>query len=102
VVQVPLVECKFFIPLRRDGLLSDGREHEGRFWEWLKLVLFEKFGGITIAPGTSYGFYRDLTRANRLAMSHVSSSWPSTNRDFRNFVDCCLPRALCFARSQFI
>lgn len=56
---VKIVECRFLIPLRRDAILSDGKQHEERFWEWLKYVLFEKFDGFTIAPGTSFGFYRD-------------------------------------------
>jgi hypothetical protein len=54
-----LVECKFFIPVRRDVNLADGELHEDRFWEWLVLVIFHKFGGISISSGTSYGFYRD-------------------------------------------
>jgi hypothetical protein len=45
MVQDPLLECKFFIPVLRDAKLSDGHHHEERFWEWLVFVLFDKFGG---------------------------------------------------------
>jgi hypothetical protein len=54
-----LLECKFFIPIRRDINLADGEQHEDRFWEWLVQVLFDKFSGISIASGTTHGFYRD-------------------------------------------
>jgi hypothetical protein len=59
MVQDPLLECKFFVPICRDANLSDGNQHEDRFWEWLVFVIFHKFDGVTISPGTTYGFYRD-------------------------------------------
>ena len=66
MVQGPLLECKFFVPICRDANLSDGEQHEDRFWEWLVFVLFEKFSGVTIAPGTTYGFYRDPNTGERV------------------------------------
>lgn len=59
MVQTPFLECKFYVPLYRDANLSDGLQHEDRFWEWLVSLLFEKFEGVTISQETRYGFYRD-------------------------------------------
>jgi hypothetical protein len=54
-----LVECSFFLPVRRDAILSDGQIHSVDAWEWLDDELFESFGGRTIAPGLYEGFYPD-------------------------------------------
>lgn len=54
-----LVECSFFIPLRRDSDLSDGVMHPAEAWEWLGNELFVRFGGATVAPGEYHGFYQD-------------------------------------------
>ena len=48
---VPLTECSFFIPLRRDAEISDGQSHTPRVWRWLGTQLQGTFGGFTIAPG---------------------------------------------------
>ena len=40
-------ECTFFIPIRRDGNLSDGEPHETDAWEWLDEELFIRFDGGT-------------------------------------------------------
>jgi hypothetical protein len=55
----PLVECSFFLPVRRDANLSDGSLHSDSTWDWLDLELFTRFGGGTIAPGNYRGFYVD-------------------------------------------
>jgi hypothetical protein len=54
-----LLECAFFIPLRRDRNLSDGEPHDIDVWQWLKDQLFDVFQGATWAPGVYIGFYRD-------------------------------------------
>ena len=55
----PLLECSFFIPLRRDDELSDGEQHSQDLWDWLISDLFSRFGGTTIAPGLYRGVYED-------------------------------------------
>jgi hypothetical protein len=59
MVQAPLLECSFFIPVRRDADLSDGADHEPETWQWLYAELFERFGGFTRGPGEYHGFYID-------------------------------------------
>lgn len=54
-----LAECEFFVPLKRDAILSDGELHATTAWEWLDNQLFVDFEGGTVAPGTYSGFYRD-------------------------------------------
>jgi hypothetical protein len=54
-----LLECSFFLPLRRDENLSDGALHPAEAWEWLNNELFVRFGGGTMAPGEYQGFYQD-------------------------------------------
>ena len=54
-----ILECTFFVPLRRDRSLSDGAKHKPRLWEWLDEELFYRFGGGTVAPGKYSGFYMD-------------------------------------------
>jgi hypothetical protein len=59
VADESLVECSFFIPIRRDPILSDGEPHPPDVWRWLDELLFDLFGGRTLAPGFYRGFYRD-------------------------------------------
>lgn len=54
----PLLECAFLIPLRRDKILSDGKKHERKTWEWLRKQLFQ-FGGGARGNETMSGFYED-------------------------------------------
>jgi hypothetical protein len=61
-----LVECAFFIPLRRDANLSDGTLHPADAWEWLDTELFVRFGGGTMSPGEYRGFYRDPDTEERV------------------------------------
>ena len=61
-----LVECAFFIPLRRDANLSDGALHPVEAWEWLDNELFLRFSGGTMAPGEYRGFYQDPDTAERV------------------------------------
>jgi hypothetical protein len=62
-----IIECSFLIPLRRDANLSDGEEHEKRYWEWLDAALHGAFGGRTIAPGIYRGAYTDPDTHERVA-----------------------------------
>lgn len=57
--EVPIIQCEFLIPLRRDANLSDGDPHAPFAHEWLKRELFARFGGGTTAPGNYEGFYTD-------------------------------------------
>lgn len=59
MAQEPLVECAFFVPLRRDAILADGELHSSEMWEWLDDELYAQFGGRTVAPGFYEGFYSD-------------------------------------------
>ncbi len=62
-----LVECSFFIPLRRDANLSDGASHLQEAWEWLDNELWDRFHGRTMAPGKYHGFYQDPDTGQRVA-----------------------------------
>lgn len=66
MVDEPLWECTFFIPVRRDGNLSDGQPHSTEAWEWLDSAMFDRFGGRTIAPGLYDGFYEDPDTKQRV------------------------------------
>ena len=59
MVQNRILECSFFIPIRRDFNLSDGELHSAEAWEWLNDAMFARFSGETVAPGLYEGFYRD-------------------------------------------
>ncbi len=59
MVRSSMVECSFLMPIHRDANLSDGRQHSYEAWEWLDDMLFEVFGGRTLAPGVHEGFYQD-------------------------------------------
>ena len=61
-----IIECTFFIPIRRDAHLSDGELHETDAWEWLDEELFIRFEGGTRSPGYFEGFYRDPDTAGRV------------------------------------
>lgn len=61
-----LLECSFFIPLRRDANLSDGALHPTEAWEWLDNELFVRYGGGTMAPGEYHGFYQDPDTGQRV------------------------------------
>jgi hypothetical protein len=54
----PLLECSFLIPIRRDRILSDGRRHNLRAWDWLESELTQ-FGGATKAGSLDLGWYQD-------------------------------------------
>jgi hypothetical protein len=54
-----VVECSFFIPVRRDAILSDGQFHTAETVSWLDNELYLQFEGRTIAPGFYEGCYKD-------------------------------------------
>jgi hypothetical protein len=59
MVKQRILECAFFVPIRRDANLSDGDLHSAEAWEWLDVELFLRFRGGTEAPGLYKGFYED-------------------------------------------
>jgi hypothetical protein len=59
MVQGPLLECSFLIPIRRDINLSDGEEHDPTDWDWFDDELFNRFGGMTYSPVRYQGDYVD-------------------------------------------
>src|SRR5687768_1246829 len=61
-----LVECSFFIPLRRDASLADGALHPVEAWQWLDNEMFVRWGGATMAPGEYQGFYQDPDTGKRV------------------------------------
>ena len=67
MIHLKIVECSFFIPIRRDVNLSDGELHSTDLFEWLDDELFDRFSGRTIAPGLYDGFYRDPDTRERVA-----------------------------------
>ena len=67
MVQLPLLECSFLIPIRRDANLSDAGEHDPKTWEWLSTEIFNRFRGGTGAPGMYQGFYEDPDTHQRVA-----------------------------------
>jgi hypothetical protein len=66
MVHRPVLECKFFIPVRRDANLADGEKHDPELWDWLTNELFNRFRGGTAAPGTYQGFYEDPDTHRRI------------------------------------
>jgi hypothetical protein len=64
MIQLRVIECSFFVPIRRDFNLSDGELHSTDLWEWLD---DDRFSGRTIAPGLYEGFYRDPDTGERVA-----------------------------------
>lgn len=83
MAQEALVECSFFIPIRRDANLSDGDFHSRRAFAWLDDELFERFQGGTIAPGLYEGFYKDPDTGERIADKSYRYlvAMPSSNID---------------------
>ena len=67
MIHLRIMECSFFVPVRRDVNLSDGELHSTDLWEWLDDELFDRFSGRTIAPGLYDGFYRDPDTGDRVA-----------------------------------
>ena len=67
MIQERVLECSFFVPIRRDANLSDGDLHSTDVWEWLDNELFDRFSGRTIAPGLYDGIYRDADTKGRVA-----------------------------------
>ena len=61
-----LVECSFFIPLRRDANLADGETHPLDLWDWLDNEMYSRFRGGTKAPGEYHGFYEDPDTGQRV------------------------------------
>ena len=59
MVKRRVLECTFFVPIRRDIDLSDGQLHSAEAWEWLDDELYLRFRGGTEAPGLYKGFYAD-------------------------------------------
>jgi hypothetical protein len=59
MVQDPLVECSFLIPVMRDANLSDGQLHDAEYWDWLVNELCLRFRGATRSPELYDGFYED-------------------------------------------
>lgn len=55
----PILECSFFVPVKRDANQSDGKPHAAKLWAWLRNELFDRFRGATKAPGRYSGFYQD-------------------------------------------
>ncbi len=55
----PLIECEFFIPIRRDKDLADGELHQTESWDWLTGELLERFTGMTLAPGFYEGAWKN-------------------------------------------
>jgi len=54
-----LIECSFFVPVRRDAHLSDGLPHSSEAWLRLDDAIFDRFGGLTFDPDVYRGAYRD-------------------------------------------
>lgn len=61
-----ILECSFLIPLRQDKNLSDGDLHSTETWDWLDDLLWDRFDGLTIAPGTYAGSYKDPDTGERV------------------------------------
>jgi hypothetical protein len=65
VATIPLLECSFLIPVRRDKVLSDGQLHRRTAWKWLEnqLMLFD---GATTALQLYEGWYPDPDTGKRV------------------------------------
>jgi hypothetical protein len=66
MIREPVLECTFLLPRNRDPNLADGQPHEPELWEWLKIELYDKFRGGTVAPGWHRGFYEDEDTQQRV------------------------------------
>jgi hypothetical protein len=67
MVPLPLSECTFLIPVRRDAELSDGDPHDAEAWEWLTDELYDSFNGVTTAPGLYQGVWKSSKTGQRVA-----------------------------------
>src|SRR5690242_6325501 len=56
--EMPLIECSFLIPIRRDRNLTHRRVHRVSAWSWLEKELFE-FGGASRSTALYEGWYVD-------------------------------------------
>jgi hypothetical protein len=65
VADMPLLECSFLIPLRRDRGLSDGKPHPRKAWLWLDEELYG-FGGATHEKEPLAGWYVDPDTGKRV------------------------------------
>jgi hypothetical protein len=74
-----LLECSFLIPIRRDRILSDGKLHARKAWNWLERELFV-FEGATRSEALYAGFYLDPDTGEQVK-----------DRSYRYFV--AIPRA---------
>lgn len=61
-----ILECAFFIPVRRDAHLSDGKKHKPILWKWLDSELYRQFEGGSQASGLYRGFYKDPDTGERV------------------------------------
>lgn len=66
MVQDPLLECSFLIPLRGDADMSNGVEHGPEIWEWLDIELYDRFRGVTYSPVIYQGSYQDVDSGDRV------------------------------------
>jgi hypothetical protein len=71
MVQDPLLECSFLIPVSRDSNLADGGKHQPLLWDWIENELHDRFGGLTLAPGTQQGSYIDPDTQQRIVDESV-------------------------------
>ena len=55
----------FYIPIRRDRYLSDGRPHSPGSWDWLENSLVQ-FGGATRDTALQVGWYLDPDTRERV------------------------------------
>ena len=65
MVDKPLLECSFLIPLQRDRSLSDGKPHRRTAWLWLDAELYP-FGGVTHEKDPLEGWYLDPDTGERV------------------------------------
>jgi hypothetical protein len=68
----PLLECSFWVPVRRDKQLSDGKIRGQKAWDWLEGALFQ-FGGATRSGALDRGWYLDPD--TRKPVSDVSQKY---------------------------
>ena len=58
MVAAPLAECSFYIPIRRDAEISDGKPHSPKAWSWLGKALYARFSAWTLSPGLYEGVWK--------------------------------------------
>ena len=74
--EAQVLECSFYVPIRRDKELSDGELHGPAAWHWLLEELYKLSEGETakldclrvliIADGLHRGSYKDPQRGERI------------------------------------